>query len=139
MNKFRLAGYDIEINSPVYVALDISIQVDVAPNYYGSEIKKTLLKVFGNSVLPSGEYGFFNPDDWTFGQSVFLSQIYKVALDVQGVTSVTLQHFRRWAMRANDEIRKGVIEMAPNEIPRLDNDPDYPENGMIEFIIVGGL
>jgi hypothetical protein len=34
---------------------------------------------------------------------------------------------------------QGVIPIGRMEIARLDNDPNAPENGIIEFIMEGGL
>ena len=40
---------------------------------------------------------------------------------------------------ANDELENGLIAMAPYEIPRLDNDPSFRENGVLRLTAVGGL
>jgi hypothetical protein len=42
-------------------------------------------------------------------------------------------------MMANDELEHGVIPMGPWEIPRLDNDPNFMENGVLRLTAVGGL
>ena len=66
-DKYRLAGYDIEINEPIYVPLDIRINVCVSSNYFRNQIKRELLKIFSNHDLPDGWCGFFHPDNLTFG------------------------------------------------------------------------
>ncbi len=37
------------------------------------------------------------------------------------------------------ELEKGAIAMTPFEIPRLDNDRNFPENGVLRLTAVGGL
>jgi hypothetical protein len=39
----------------------------------------------------------------------------------------------------NMELEKGVIDIHPSEIIRLDNDPNFPDNGKIEFVMKGGI
>jgi hypothetical protein len=138
LNKYRLAGYDIEINEPIYVPLDIRINVCVDSNYFRSQIKRALLKIFSNHDLPDGRRGFFHPDNLTFGQPVFLNKIYEIAMKVEGITFVSVERFQRWRELDNHELDEGVIKMASFEIARLDNDPNFPENGRIEFVIEGG-
>ena len=140
LNSYRLAGYDIEIKGPVYVPLHIIICVCVTPNHFRNEVKNKLLNVFSNYDDIYREHrGFFHPDNLTFGQSIYLSQIYELAMSIPGVSSINISRFARWAKPSNGELEGGEIKIAPDEIARLDNDPNYPENGKIEFLMTGGL
>jgi hypothetical protein len=47
--------------------------------------------------------------------------------------------FRRWGEASFGELAEGRISVGPLEIIRLDNDPNAPENGKIEFLMTGGL
>ena len=138
LNKYRLACYDIEIKEPIYVPLDIRINVRVDSNYFASQIKQALLKIFSNHDIPDGKRGFFHPDNLTFGQPIFLSKIYEIAMKVEGIIFVSIERFQRWRESDNHELDEGVIKMASFEIARLDNDPNFPENGRIELVIEGG-
>jgi len=138
LNKYRLAGYDFEINEPTYVPLDLKAKVCATPDYLPSEVKKALLEVFSNRDLPEAERGFFHPDNFTFGQPVYLSRLYETAMEVDGVTSVVFERFQRWGKPDSDELKDGLIKMESFEIARLDNDPNFPENGKIEFVVEGG-
>jgi len=102
--------------------------------------------VFSNRVLPDGRLGFFHPDNFTFGQFIYLSQIVSTAMGVQGVrwvdtndTPPSPNHFLRWGEVSHGETAAGRIAMARLEIARLDNDPSQPENGKIDFLMEGGL
>jgi hypothetical protein len=130
-----MAGIDFEIIEPTYVPLDIRAHVCVAPDFLPSEVKKALLEVFSNHYLLDGKYGFFHPDNLTFGQSVYLSKLYKTAMEIKGVASVTFKVFKRWGKPDFGELDDGKIETNSFEIVRLDNDPNFPENGKIEFIV----
>ena len=139
LEEFRIAGYDLEINDPVFVPLFIQLRICVKPNYFQSEVKETLFKVFSRNLLETGQLGFFHPDNFTFGQPVYLSQIFQQAMNVEGVDSVEVMYFQRWGKTPQDEIQHGVLTPAPLEILRLDQDPNFPENGKIDFLMVGGL
>jgi len=139
LERFRLAGYDIEINAPVFVPIDIFMKVCLKPGYFRSNVKQTLLLAFSNREKPDGVRGYFHPDNFTFNQPVFLSNIYSAALEVQGVASVEVTKFQRWGKLVNKELENGVIDTQRLEIIQLDNDPNFPENGKIDFEIIGGL
>jgi hypothetical protein len=146
LESFRMAGYDLQIEPPIYVPLDIAFSVCVSPGYFRSNVEKALYDTFSNRVLPDGRLGFFHPDNFTFGQPVYLSRIVSAAMAVPGVhwvntddTPPNSNHFRRWGRLSNGETAAGEIDFARLEIARLDNDPNQPENGKIEFFMEGGL
>jgi hypothetical protein len=146
LERFRLAGHDVEINGPRPAPLEIVMTVCVKPGYFRSQVKQDLLHLFSSHNLPSGRRGFFHPDNFTFGQPLYLSQVIAAAMDVPGVKWVdlndkpgSLHRFQRWGKAAAAEIKLGQIKAGRTEILLLDNDPSQPENGKIDFIMEGGL
>jgi hypothetical protein len=144
LETFRLAGFDVEVEAPIFVPLDIGFTVHVAAGYFQSDVEQALLDVFSNGDLPDGRRGFFHPDNFTFGQSVYLSQIVAAAMQTPGVQWVDTSdaapnHFQRFGELPHGELEAGRIVMARLEIARLDNDPNEAENGRIDFFMVGGL
>jgi hypothetical protein len=139
LERYRLAGQDIEIEGPQFVPLDILIKVCVKPGYQRISIKQTLLEEFSNANLAEGRLGFFHPDNFSFGQPVYLSRIIAEAMRVPGVLWVQTERFQRWGGPSRGEIDDGLIRIERLEIARLDNDPSYPENGKIDFVMTGGM
>jgi predicted phage baseplate assembly protein len=139
LEPFRTMGHDLEIEAPRLVALDIALQVCVGPEYRRIEVNASLLDEFSSGVLPDGRLGFFHPDNFTFGQHVYLSRVIAAAMQVPGVVWVQADRFERWGRLPQGELAAGVITMGALEIARLDNDPNAPENGRIEFLMQGGL
>lgn len=139
LEQYRMAGYDLEIRGPRFVPLSIALNVCVKNGYFKSNVKASLMQAFSNYDLGNGEKGFFHPDNFTFGQAVYLSAIYKTAMEIPGVASVEIKEFKRWAKNAGTEIHDGYLKPAELEIVRLDNDASLPENGKINFIMLGGL
>lgn len=143
LEPLRMAGYDIEIKDSQPVPLDIAMTVCVMPGYSRSNVKKALLETFSSSDLPDGRRGFFHPDNFTFGQPVYLSRVISTAMQVKGVQWVDIDpknnRFQRWGQPSRGEFDEGRISIGRLEIARLDNDPNRPENGRIEFHMEGGL
>jgi Baseplate J-like protein len=147
MELYRMAGYDLEIDGPIYVSLEIDMTVSVKPDYFRSNIKATLLQIFSNSILPDGRRGVFHPDNFTFGQTIYLSPIYSAAQAVAGVDFVQVTTFQRQnlsgpqgaaATTCSDILAQGKLKLGRLEIARLDNDPNFPEHGVFRLTMEGG-
>jgi hypothetical protein len=131
LQRYRMAGYDLEISSTQFVPLDLALTVCVKPGYFQSAVKQAVLDVLSNRDLPDGTRGLFHPDNFTFGQSLYLSQIYRTVMQMSGVASVNVTRFQRWGKDANHELERGVLTAAPLEILLLANDPSFPESGRL--------
>ena len=138
VTSYTQAGYDLEINAPVYVALDIAIDICVAPYHFRGDVEQALLIALSNRQLPDGSKGFFHPDHFSFGQPLYLSQLYAAVMAVEGVDSALVTKFQRFGKVANHELEQGYIAMDRLEIARLDNDPNFRENGVLSLNIGGG-
>jgi hypothetical protein len=139
LERYRLAGHDLEIDAPRYISLDIALTVCLKSGYTQAAVKQALLETFSSADLPGGRRGFFHPDHITFGQTIYLSQVVAAAMAVTGVEWVETTRFQRWGQASHGELSDGFIELGRLEIARLDNDPSLPENGKIEFTMEGGL
>jgi hypothetical protein len=137
--SYRLAGHDLEVDSPILVPLDIALTVQVETGYLRSQVKTAILETFGNADLPDGRRGFFHPDNFTFGEPVYLSKVIAAAMQVPGVEWVNAERFQRWRQPSRGEIDEGLIKFSSLEIALLDNDPSAPQNGKVEFFMTGGL
>jgi hypothetical protein len=138
-DRFRMAGHDLDFRDPLYIPLEIALRVCVKPGYFTANVHRELLDVFSGTLRASGEPGFFHPDRFRFGQPLYLSQLFDAALSVSGVQSVSVLNFQRLGRLPAKEIANGFIGAAPEEILRLDNDPNFPENGSLAFDLRGGL
>jgi hypothetical protein len=146
MKPLQLAGYDLQVEPPVFVPLLIAFTVCVAPGYLQTGVEQALYQAFSSGVQPNGQNGFFNPANFTFGQTLYLSRIVAAAMQVPGVQWVNTSDapprqslFQRWGRAASGELAAGEIDFSPLEIAQLSNDPSHPENGLITFYMEGGL
>ncbi|MBV9158004.1 MAG: putative baseplate assembly protein [Acidobacteriaceae bacterium] len=138
INRYRLAGQDIQLESPEYVPLQISLTLCVDPDYFQSYVRQSLMQVLGSKILPNGQRGIFYPDNFTFGQTVYLSPIYAAARTVAGVQSVTATVFAPQGVTTNLYLSKGEIPLGPFQIARMDNDPSFPNHGQLTLTLQGG-
>jgi hypothetical protein len=138
LEPYRMAGQDLDVNGPIYVSLEIEMQVCVKPDYFRSAVKQALLEIFSDRVLPDGRLGVFHPDSFTFGQTVFLSPLYAAAQAVEGVASVVIAKFQRQGADNDVALDAGKLELTRLEIARCDNDPNFPEHGVFRLMLDGG-
>ena len=138
VEKYRMAGQDLEVDSPRFVSLEIEMIICVNKNYFRSDVKEALLEVFSNRKLSRNRTGIFHPDNFSFGQTVYLSKIYITAQYVQGVDSVTITKFQRQGKNSNQALESGKLSIGRLEIARLDNDRNFPEHGVFNLIMKGG-
>jgi hypothetical protein len=138
-------GYDLRVQAPDYLALDLGVSVCVTSGYQRAHIKATLLAIFGTGVLPDGSLGLFNPDNQSFGQGVYVSRIVAAAQAVPGVIETQVTRLAPWLPgrpapgSTPDEVPAGgVLTLKPFQIARLDNDPGKPANGRLTLLLRGG-
>ena len=136
--RYRRMGHDLAVAPARYVPLHIIMEVCVLPHYTRGHVKAELLNVFSNRQLAEGRLGFFHPDNLSFGDGVYLSQLIAAAKGVEGVETVKIIRFKRLYAPASGEIENGVLPLDAMEVAQLDNDPNFPENGTLELILGGG-
>jgi len=135
--RYRRIGHDLAVSPAQYVPLDIEMIVCVLPSYLRGHVKAELLKIFSNRALPDGRHGLFHPDSLTFGEGIYLSKLVAAAQAVTGVESVKVAKLQRLYEGDQGELKDGLLRLGPLEIPRLDNDPSFPEHGRLVLDVRG--
>lgn len=138
LERYRMAGYDLEVDGPVFVPLEIALFVCIERGHHRSAVARELRAVLSDSVLADGRLGLFHPDRFTFGKPVYLSAILAAAHAVAGVESVEVVSFRRQHEPWSSGIEAGILPMGSREIARLDDDPSFPERGVLALSYGGG-
>ena len=150
LERYRMAGFDLEIDAPLFVSLDIALTICVNPHFFASDVKKALLEKFSNRQLSNGQVGFFHPDNFTFGQPVYLSALYTLAQNTEGVDAVKITQytegvnpvkitrFNRRGDTNDAALLRGLLSFGRREIARCDNDRNFPERGVFNLNMTGG-
>jgi len=138
LEQFRMAGHDVEIDNPRFAFLEVEMLVCVEPDYFRADVKTVLLDVFSNRTFPDGRRGVFHPDNFTFGQPVYLSPLYAAAQSVEGVASIDISKLQRLGSESRQALEDGFLSVGRLEVARMDNDPNFPERGVFRLNMEGG-
>jgi len=138
MNAYRMMGYDLEVDGPIYVPLELELEVCVTPEYFRSAVRAALLTVLSSRTLPDGTRGLFHPDNFTFGQPVYLSRIYAAVSSVPGVQSAQVTRFQIQDQPASSGLAAGKLTLGRLEIAQLQNNPSFPKRGVFRLTMKGG-
>jgi hypothetical protein len=138
LERYRMAGHDLEVDGPRYVSLEIEMEVCVQHDYFATDVEAALLELFSNRQLSDGRLSLFHPDNFTFGQAVSLSPLVAAAQSLAGVASVEVKKFQRQGQDSREALDAGRLTLERLEIARLDNDPNFPEHGVFSVTMKGG-
>ena len=136
LNRYRIAGYESYAPAPQYVSLDLQVEVCALPSSFEGDVEAALLTALG-----TGASGFFNYDNFTFGQPLWLSDLETAAQGAAGVAGVLCVRYRiRGRTDSMTTMTKyaSVVTVAPDQIIRCDNDPSKPDHGSLKIIVKGG-
>jgi Baseplate J-like protein len=136
LDTSRLTGYDLAVVGAVYVSVDLAIEFCVARGGRASDIQQALQQTLSNGDLPGGRKGFFHPDNFSFGDHLYVSRIFAAVMAVVGVESAQITRLARLHAAEPERdtvtnLRQGLLAIGPGEIVRLDNDRNFPERGTL--------
>ena len=135
MAPWLLAGHRIEIVEPRYVPLDIHLEVEIDRRIP----RESFLEAINGPGADAAARRFrrlFHPKRFTFGKTVFLSEIVSIVADLDNVLNVRTKHFKRWGEPARGEIESGEIRIDSLEVARLENNPASPNHGLLRLDLV---
>ena len=138
LDHFRVAGYDLELRDPVDVPVMLEVTVCLASDVFRSDVVGALSGAFSNRDTAFGR-GFFHPDNFSFGEPLYVSQVVAAAMSVAGIRSARVTELHPIGVAPTDELTAGVLRVGLLEVIRLDNDPSIPERGVLRLVTEGGL
>lgn len=133
LNRYRMAGCESYVPQPQYVSLDIQITVCALPTAFRGDVEAALLTALG-----SGAGGFFNHNNFVFGQPLLSSQLEAAAQKAPGVAGVLDVCYRIRGQMASFQCLPETLPVGSDQIIRCDNDPSLPEHGALKVIVKGG-
>lgn len=138
----RLAGYDLEAISALYVPIELIVEICVRRAFRADSVLHDVRDALSDELIHEGQRGFFHPDTFTFGDPVTVSRLYQTIMAVPGVESaeiVRLARFRSARPTRDTErhLELGMLPVASDEIVRLDNDRNARENGVLTVRLRG--
>ncbi|HZM66427.1 MAG TPA: putative baseplate assembly protein [Nakamurella sp.] len=138
LERYRRVAHDLRVVPAEAVALDIELRVCVNAHHRRSDVARALRERLGNRRRADGSLGFFYPDALTFGTTIAVSSLVAAAAGVAGVDEVTVTRLQRYQGFDDGALDDGALKLSAQQIPRLDNDPSAPENGVLRLDLGGG-
>ena len=135
----RMAGVDLQLRDPRFLNLDLYLKVCAKGGVFNADLREALIDRFSSGRRRDGLLGFFHPDNLTFGQTLYLSEVLAAAMEVDGVASVEIGHLHPWGQETGDYLTAGIIAPGQGEVLRLENNPSLPEHGVFDCEVHGGL
>jgi hypothetical protein len=136
LNRRRLAGYESFAPAPVYVSLDLVVDICVAASVIGTDVEAAVLAALGASA--SGAETFFFADRFTFGTPLYRGALEAAIQAVPGVNGVLSIVYRERGVTAGFRNLPKIFPLAADRILRIENNPDYPERGTLKIVAEGG-
>ena len=138
LETYRMAAVDLEIEEPLLAPLELALHICVKPGHQRAQVRAALVRALGAQRLPEGGLGYFHPDRWSFGQTVYVSGIEAAARAVAGVATAQATSFQRQGKKDPVPLQKGYLSLGAREIVRLDNDRNHPDRGVLRLDLHGG-
>jgi predicted phage baseplate assembly protein len=138
LDRFRQAGRETHVLDPDYADIDLEIDFCVEPSSYGGDVKQSVLEALLGRSGAAPRKGFFDPDAFAFGDPLQRSVLEAFIQTVPGVRAVEQMRIRRrgwFDWRVFDEL---AYPVGADEVLRLQNDPDHPEQGTLRVFPKGG-
>jgi hypothetical protein len=143
LETVRLTGYDLAVARAVYVPVDLAVEFCVAPGARASDVQHTLRQALSTHDRVAAGKGFFHPDNFSFGDHLYVSRLFAAIMAVPGVESAQITRLARLHAAEPERdtatnLRQGFLSIGPDEIIRLDNDRNVPEQGVLVIRPRGG-
>lgn len=138
LNLVRTAGVDLDVEGAVIVGLRVEMNICVDPDYFQADVKRALMELFSAGTLCDGRPGALNPENFTFGQTIYTSPFVAAAQRVQGVAAARLAVFQRMDDPSTDGVALGYLTLGRLEIARCDNNPNRLDLGVFVLHMDGG-
>ncbi len=138
LNRRRLAGYESYAPNPRYLSVDLQIEICALSGWLDGDVEAGVLDRLGSSTRANDADGFFFADRFTFGSPLYRSRLEAAIQNSPGVAGVKSVLYRQRGTFAGFVNLPETLTPAPNQILRVDNDPSWPERGVIKVIVEGG-
>ena len=138
MGCVRQTGRDVIVQNPKLLPIDLKIRICVEPYAYAAQVRALVEEVLVGSGGGSDQTAFFSPDNFTFGMPLRRSSLEAVIQSVPGVRFVRDIRVRERGVRSERDFAEPLLRVDPDQVIRLDNDPQRPGNGTLFVETEGG-
>jgi hypothetical protein len=137
LNQQRLAGYESYVLPPTYVSIDLSLVICAEPNFFNSQVETAVLNRLRPGTV-NGVTGFFDHDNWSFGQPLEASALFAAVQGCTGVAGVADAQYRQRGVQLTSVELSDALLVSAGSILRVDDDPSRPDAGSLTVTVQGG-
>jgi hypothetical protein len=130
---YRRMGHDLAVTPGQYVPLQLVMRVCVKAHHPQSAVLAAIKK-----SMNSSDGGFFDPDKLVFGGGIRVSAIIGIVMSITGVETVEIVKLSRQGKTDKAVLESGILPLSSFEIGQLNNDPNFPEHGILKIKLAGG-
>ena len=134
VDALRMTGREHVVVAAEYVPLEVQLVLCAQAGFARHLVRDRVLAELrpGSNERP----GYFHPDRLSFGDAVRLGDLLAFVQAIAGVRSVEATIFRQLGDTTGPAVRD-IILLGRTKVARLDADPDFPEHGTLEVLVVG--
>ncbi len=136
MDCVRQIGREVRVLQPRFVPIDLRLTVCIEPAASAVEVLRQVREVLVGDV--AGQRRFFHPDAFTFGTPLRRAALEAAVQAVPGVRAVRRIRLRLRGVSPMQDFRKLTQTVAPDQVLRLDDDRNRPEDGTLILLAEGG-
>ncbi len=133
-----LAGRDLEVRAPAPLGLEIALRGRLEKGFLRETVRRRLLAALSDRRLPGGGEGFFHPDRFELGRTLYLGELLDAAMKVRGVALIEAEVFRPSGAAPGGPRVRDRVEPGPGEVVSVRNLPSAPELGSLSVVLEGG-
>jgi predicted phage baseplate assembly protein len=137
LNRYRMAGTESYVPDPIYLSIDLRIEVCAQPDAFAAGIRQAILAVLSPTGARAAD-AFFATSRFVFGQPLERSRLEAAIQAVPGVAGVTCVDYRLRDRFAGFLDMGDTVPVGFDQILRCDNDPSRPNNGALSITVRGG-
>src|SRR5262249_35935019 len=94
LHRYRRMGHDLRVGQAVLVPIKLALDVCALPGFDRGHVEAALLARFCSPPGTAGTSAFFDADNLSFGDAIYLSPIVAVAQTLTGVECATVTQLR---------------------------------------------
>ncbi len=139
LERFRMAGYDLEVDAPHFVPLDVSLHVCVKPGYFRSAVhRRGARRVVERACCPTGVSAPFTPTTSPSASRCTPAAWSRPRSPWKAWNRCAWIASSGWSIRIRRAQEDGVIPIGRLEVAQLENDPNYRDRGRLLVSAGGG-
>ena len=131
MDCVRQAGREVHVSDPVFIDIDLDIALCIEAGAYFGQVQERVIRALTGSARFGAPLPFFHPDNFSFGDPLFRSELEAAIHAVPGVLAVEEIKLRRRGQTDYELFTATTVEVGSDRILRLRNDPRRPDQGSL--------